>query len=47
MFVWTLPDPSWNPQREEYWWAIANPDGTPRPALTAILSAAQAKQLPA
>jgi hypothetical protein len=47
MFVWTLPDPSWNSQREEYWWAIANPDGTPRPALTAILAAAQAKLLPA
>ena len=47
MFVWTLPDPSWNSQREEYWWAIANPDGSPRPALTAILQAAQAKQLPA
>jgi hypothetical protein len=46
MFVWTLPDPSWNSQREEYWWAIANPDGSPRPALTAILQAAQAKTLP-
>ena len=46
MFVWTLPDPSWNKDREEYWWAIANPDGTPRPALTAILQAATAKQLP-
>jgi polysaccharide biosynthesis protein PslG len=47
MFVWTLPDPSWTPDREEYWWAIANPDGSPRPALSAILAAAQAKQLPA
>jgi len=46
MFVWTLPDPSWNSDREEYWWAIANPDGTPRAALTAILTAAKAKQLP-
>jgi polysaccharide biosynthesis protein PslG len=46
MFVWTLPDPSWNSQREEYWWAIANPDGSARPALTSILQAAQAKQLP-
>jgi len=46
MFVWTLPDPSWNKDREEYWWAIANPDGTPRPALTSILQAAVAKQLP-
>jgi hypothetical protein len=47
MFVWTLPDPSWNKDREEYWWAVADPDGTPRPALKAILSAAAAKQLPA
>lgn len=46
MFVWTLPDPTWNRDREEYWWAIANPDGTPRPALTTILQAAAAKQLP-
>jgi hypothetical protein len=36
MTVWTLPDPSWNADREEYWWAIANPDGTPRPAYTLI-----------
>jgi hypothetical protein len=36
MTVWTLPDPSWNTDREEYWWAIANPDGTPRPAYTLI-----------
>jgi polysaccharide biosynthesis protein PslG len=47
MFVWTLPDPSWNKDREEYWWAIADPDGTPRAALKAILGAAQARQLPA
>jgi len=46
MFVGTLPDPSWNHQREEYWWAIADPDGTPRQALRSILAAAQAKQLP-
>ena len=36
MTVWTLPDPSWTADREEYWWAIANPDGTPRPAYTLI-----------
>jgi hypothetical protein len=36
MTVWTLPDPSWNADREEFWWAIANPDGTPRPAYTLI-----------
>jgi hypothetical protein len=36
MSVWTLPDPTWSKDREEYWWAIANPDGTPRPAYTRI-----------
>jgi len=36
MTVWTLPDPSWNQSNEEYWWAIANPDGTPRVAYTII-----------
>jgi hypothetical protein len=46
MFVWTLPDPSWNKEREEYWWAIAEPDGRPRAALTAILEAAKTHSLP-
>jgi hypothetical protein len=36
MSVWTLPDPSWTQDREEYWWAIANPDGTPRAAYSLI-----------
>ena len=36
MTVWTLPDPTWDQSREEYWWAIANPDGTPRPAYQLI-----------
>jgi hypothetical protein len=46
MFVWTMPDPSWNKDREEYWWAVADGDGTPRAALKTILAAAQSKQLP-
>ena len=33
MTLWNLPDPTWNLEREEYWWAIANPDGTDRPGL--------------
>jgi polysaccharide biosynthesis protein PslG len=45
MTLWTLADPSWTPQNEEYWWAITNPDGSPRPALTAVVAARQAGQL--
>jgi polysaccharide biosynthesis protein PslG len=45
MTVWTLADPNWTPQQEEYWWAITNPDGTPRAALTAIEAARAAGQL--
>jgi len=37
MAVWTLPDPSWTSDNEEFWWAIANPDGTPRAAYLRIL----------
>lgn len=36
MTVWTLPDPTWTADREEYWWAISNPDGTPRKAYNLI-----------
>jgi hypothetical protein len=36
MTVWTFADPTWTPDREEYWWAITNPDGTPRPAYTRL-----------
>jgi polysaccharide biosynthesis protein PslG len=25
MFVWNLPDPTWTPENEEFWWAIADP----------------------
>jgi hypothetical protein len=39
MFVWTMPDPTWGPHDEKYWWAIADPDGTPRPAYQALLDA--------
>jgi GH35 family endo-1,4-beta-xylanase len=46
MAVWTLPDPSWDKTREEYWWAITNPDGTPRPAYTAIRDARHKLLLP-
>jgi hypothetical protein len=39
MTVWTLANPAWDATREEYWWAITNPDGSPRPAYTRIRDA--------
>jgi hypothetical protein len=36
MSVIYIPDPSWTQQQEYYWWSITNPDGTPRPAYTAL-----------
>jgi polysaccharide biosynthesis protein PslG len=42
MTLWTISDPSWTPEREEYWWAITNPDGTVRPAYRALTTASQA-----
>ncbi|HLZ30193.1 MAG TPA: hypothetical protein VKV73_22955, partial [Chloroflexota bacterium] len=39
MTLWTVPDPTWTTAREEYWWAITNADGTPRPAYTDLLKA--------
>jgi polysaccharide biosynthesis protein PslG len=45
MTLWTLADPTWTPDREEYWWSINNPDGTPRAALSAVRTARSAGQL--
>ena len=39
MTLWTLSDPTWTPQREEYWWAISNPDGSSRLALDMVKAA--------
>jgi hypothetical protein len=36
MTVIYIPDPNWSQQQEQYWWSITNPDGTPRPAYTAL-----------
>jgi polysaccharide biosynthesis protein PslG len=36
MAVWTFADPAWDKDREEYWWAITNPDGSLRPAYNRI-----------
>jgi hypothetical protein len=46
MTLWGMPDPSWTPDREEYWWMVSNPDGTDRPALDDLISAAQLNTLP-
>ncbi len=39
MTVLSIPDPSWTENDEQFWWAIANPDGTTRPAYDAIRNA--------
>ena len=44
MTLWTFSDPSWTSSHEQYWWAITNPDGSPRPAYTAVRNAFLAGQ---
>lgn len=46
MCLWTMPDPGWGPQDEKYWWAIMNPDGTPRAAYERLLQARKSGALP-
>ncbi|MGI5836617.1 MAG: hypothetical protein ACOX87_09035, partial [Chloroflexota bacterium] len=46
MAIWNLPDPTWTPSREEYWWAIANPDGSDRPAYSLLLQTSRKGLLP-
>ena len=49
MTVIYLPDPSWTPDMEQTYWAITNPDGTPRPAyhaLDGVLDAINARANP-
>jgi polysaccharide biosynthesis protein PslG len=46
MALWGMPDPTWTPDREEYWWMVTNPDGTDRPAIANLIRAAQANLLP-
>jgi hypothetical protein len=36
MTVIYLSDPTWTPQQEQFWWSITNPDGSVRPAYTAL-----------
>ncbi len=46
MALWNLPSPDWTEDREEYWWAVANPDGTDRPAFEALTMARVAGYIP-
>jgi hypothetical protein len=46
MMLWNLPDPGWTWDREEYWWSIANADGTNRPAYDRLLRARKEGLLP-
>jgi hypothetical protein len=46
MSLWTMCDPTWDQNREEYWWAITYPDGRPRPAYTRLLDARISGVLP-
>ena len=46
MTLWNLPDPNWTTDREEYWWSIANADGSDRPAYTRLKESRQSGYLP-
>jgi hypothetical protein len=37
--VWTLSDPEWDANNEQYYWAITNPDGTQRDSYVMIANA--------
>ena len=39
MTLWTMADPSWSTDREEYWWAITNSDGSARAAYNTVKTA--------
>jgi hypothetical protein len=48
MFVWNMPDPTWTPENEQWWWSInvTDVDGTQRPAYNAIKDARASGALP-
>jgi hypothetical protein len=46
MTLWNMPDPNWTPAREEYWWSVTEPDGTPRPAFEHLAEARRDGTLP-
>jgi hypothetical protein len=46
MTLWTIADPTWLPWQETVWWAVTNPDGSPRPAYERLLKARGSGELP-
>jgi hypothetical protein len=46
MVLWNLAAPGWTRENEEFWWAITNPDGSPRPAFNSVLNARRSGELP-
>jgi hypothetical protein len=44
--IWTLADPEWSQANEQYWWAVTEPDGTPRPSYAVIQQARASGALP-
>jgi beta propeller repeat protein len=46
MTLWTMPDPRWTPQQEQYYWALLEPDGTERPSYRRLVDAFRTGLLP-
>jgi polysaccharide biosynthesis protein PslG len=46
MALWNLPAPDWTTAREEYWWSVANTDGSDRPAYSQFKWARESGFLP-
>jgi SH3-like domain-containing protein len=46
MTLWTVAAPHWGATDEQVWWAVTNPDGSPRPGYERLLHAAAAAELP-
>lgn len=46
MFIWNIPDPTWTPANEQFFWSIINPSGSTRPAYDRIAAARANGTLP-
>jgi hypothetical protein len=46
MTLWTLSDPQWLANDEQVYWAVANPDGSPRAAYDRLIQARATGELP-